>query len=52
MGNLKPEPCFYNSNGYGDVEKQLLHHATVSMLIILICNNDVNIIKYLFDNSL
>ena len=34
MDKLEPEPGFYDRNGYGEYEKQLLHHATVSMLII------------------
>ena len=32
MENLEPEPGFYDLYGYGEYEKQFLHHATVSML--------------------
>ena len=41
MDKLEPEPGFYDKNGYGEYEKQLLHHSTVSMLNILINSNDV-----------
>ena len=39
MDNLEPQPGFYNENGYGEVEKHFLHHATVSILNIYTPNN-------------
>ena len=41
MENLEPEPGFYDRRGYGDNEKHLLHHATVSVLNINIYNSQV-----------
>ena len=41
MDNLEPEPHFYHDNEYEEYEKHFLHHATVSMLNILINNSDV-----------
>ena len=41
MDNLEPQPGFYDKNGYGEVEKHFLHHATVSMLSIYINNSHV-----------
>ena len=41
MDNLEPYPGFYNENGYGDNEKHLLHHSTVSVLNINIYNSQV-----------
>ena len=35
MENLEPYPGFYDLRGYGEYEKQFLHHATVSMLKLL-----------------
>ena len=32
MEILEPYPGFYDLRGYGEYEKQFLHHATVSML--------------------
>ena len=41
MENLEPEPGFYDRRGYGEVEKHLLHHATVSVLNINIHTSQV-----------
>ena len=40
MEKLDPKHGFYVKNGFGEYEKQLIHHATVSMLQIWISNND------------
>ena len=42
MHNLEPFQGFYKRNEYGEYEKKFIHHATVSMLNILTCNNDIN----------
>ena len=41
MDNLEPYPGFYDQNGYGEYERQFLHHATVSMLNIYIYKDKV-----------
>ena len=41
MESLEPEPGYYDNRGYGDNEKHLLHHATVSVLYVNIHNSQV-----------
>ena len=41
MDDLKPTPNFYAEKQYGESEKKLLHHATVSVLKFNIYNNEV-----------
>ena len=41
MENLEQEPGFYDNRWYGEFEKHLLHHATVSVLNINIYNSQV-----------
>ena len=41
MDGLEPTPNFYAQKQYGEPEKKLLHHATVSVLNFYIINNEV-----------
>ena len=38
----------YNENGYGEYEKQFLHHATVSLLNIYYYNSQVIFLSSFF----
>ena len=40
MDDLEPTPNFYAQKQYGEPEKKLLHHATVSVLNFYIINNE------------
>ena len=52
MENLELEPGFYNKRGYGEFEKHYLHHATVSVLILIFIIVKLYILIILFNKNI